>query len=112
MIAGGLGISVTVVGMLVGLPFAGFAWLIKVLYFASFFVVQLYYFWTHGGIHESIKLQRLVIWGIGIFTEWIPILDDLPMTTFMFLAVAYLENKKRTGEVAGRVINVAMRYAK
>lgn len=111
LVTAGLGVSTTIVGSVIGLPLAGMAWLIKILYLVMFFMAASFYFMNHGGVHESLRTVKLIIWVLGGITAVIPVVSSLPEATFMFFSVAYLENKMRSSETVSEIVHTTMRFA-
>jgi hypothetical protein len=112
LITGGLGASATAIGTVVGVPMIVIGWVIKCVTLATFYILATLYFSVNGGIHTSIRVARLILWGLGGIGEFLPVVGMLPLTAVVFSATAFLENRARsregvTGEISGFVVNHA-----
>jgi len=112
LIAGGLGASATFIGTVVGVPMIVIGWVIKCVTLVTFYILATLYFSGNGGIHSSIRVARLILWGLGGIGEFLPVVGMLPLTAVVFSATAFLENRARsgvgvTGEISGFVVNHA-----
>ena len=95
--AAGTGLSLTIIGSVIGIPLAVFSEVLDKL--ATFFLdtTMMFYFWYTGG-----KLgRRLVIMSIGAIIDAVPLLNALPITTLTFV-LAFL-----AGRVANKVPGAA-----
>lgn len=92
---------------LVGIVVTVLVFFLKLGMTATVFAVSHFYYWTHGGLHTSAKIKRLVALILAFVVEAIPVADLLPMTTALFLAVAYWENVIRSNDLAAYLTNVA-----
>lgn len=97
-----IGIAIVVVCFAMGAIFSVTVWLI----------IHAYYL-THGGVHASAKLKRLVLWLFTILVGMIPFMKLLPETTFIFFAVAWLENAIRQNNLVAHTLRYGVdRFAK
>lgn len=87
------------IGSIVAIPMILVIWVAKTL--AGIFILGVIYlyFFTHGGLHRSAKIKRLVVLILVFITSWVPGADILPETSFLFFFVAWLENAIRKDNI-------------
>ncbi len=101
LIAGGIAISVTVVGAVVGVPLAVVGWAVGVLLsFNAFMFSTGYYLKNNVPLLEG---RKIATWGVSAIIKAFPGLNVIPALTISFVAITLMENTKRGGGVLGKV---------
>lgn len=108
MIVGGMGMSATIAGALIGIPIAGVAWGIKIIFLLIVLSAASIFFLFSGGIHTPIRIARILLWALGGLSEALPVAGLLPMTTVAFVATVILEEMARRKDLVGKITMTAV----
>ena len=100
-------INLALTATVAGIPVAIFLFLIGIIISVTVFILMQTYFLTHGGLHTSAKLKRFALWIIAVPMEMIPILQLLPMSSILFVAIAWLENSIRKENLLSHTLQMA-----
>lgn len=99
-----LGLSATVIGI----PMTILMAIASAILAVTIWIIQHAYFMTHGGLHLSAKIKRLVLMLVAIPLEIGPFLQILPMMTVMFVVIAWLENTIRKDNLLAHAIQLGI----
>lgn len=92
LFSGGLALTATVAGAVLGLPLAIIALVGKLAMSGMFLACAGLYFWMHGGVSSARTTSRFMLMGVGTLAESFPVLSILPITTLTFVGVVMLQH--------------------
>jgi hypothetical protein len=101
LVATGLGISVTVVGAVVGIPLMLLAWGGGAFLLLNGILITSYYFWTNGV--NLMGAKKLATMATSAIIEVLPLLSVLPTASISFVVVTVVENAERSSGILGAV---------